>query len=135
MYNMLCLCCSFIINFFYNVYSSLLQIIAGYIGGEWLIHIRDLLGRQGLAIIVNFLLFFHLCFCFLFSDVLCPLFWATRTWQLLCLLVFCFFVFFFSGPFNQDLLVYRNYCVCSVKLYIFISDHCSVDFFEKGRVF
>ena len=33
MYNMLCLCCSFIINFFYNVYSFLLQMRAGGIGG------------------------------------------------------------------------------------------------------
>ena len=45
-------------------------------------------------------------------------------------------VFFVASPFNLELLGHRNCFVCHVKLFVkSVSDHYSVDFLGKGRVF
>ena len=56
--------------------------------------------------------------------------------SLFCVFPCLLFVFFVSGPFNEELLGHRNCCVCHVKLFVkSVSDHYSVDFLGKGSVF
>ena len=80
------------------------------------------------------ILCFHLHFCLLFSHVL-SLFLSVSS-MIVVVSVSLFIVFFVYGPFKYDLLGHRNCCVCHVKLSIkSVSDHYSVDFLGKGRVF
>ena len=67
---------------------------------------------------VQFLVFsYALVFCSFMSSV--PLFRQLEPdGCCACFFFFvCLFVFFLSGPLNQELLVHRNCCVCCVKLF------------------
>ena len=64
-----------------------------------------------------------------------PLFEVTIQLQLLCQFLCFLFLFFLSGPFNQELLVHTNFCVYHVKLFKkSVSGHYSVDFLGKMKL-
>ena len=95
-------------------------------GGGWLIYVSVWVGGQGVGI--NFSIF-----CSRYVLLLTVLPWLVH--ERCCVFLCSFSASFFSGGFNQALLVHRICWVCSVKLFQNqVSDHYSVDFLEKGRL-
>ena len=92
----------------------------------WLLSVRFLVVEQGVGIkLLFFFVLFFSCFQLFFYN-----------WELwlLCLFLCFLFAFFISSAFNKMLLVHRNSCVFSVKLFQKPgSEHFSVDFLEKWR--
>ena len=62
---------------------------------------------QGYYLIV---VFFYLYYYLLFSHVLC-LFFKSLEHDSCYISFYVYYLFFVSGPFNQELLVHRNCCV------------------------
>ena len=79
---------------------------------------------------------FFICV-FVFCSLISCLFFKWVEHDSCCVCFFCLlFAFCVSGPSNWELLGYRNCSVCNATLFIkSVSDHYSVDFLGKGRVF
>ena len=98
-----------------------------------LIYIRVQLGGQVVGIILQLLGFFYLLLSFVLS---CPLSLLLPGHGSCCVYCFAYFLFSLSPVPNQELLAHRKCCVCHGQLFIkSLSDHYSVDFLGKGRVF
>ena len=81
----------------------------GWEGWRWLIYVGVWEEGEGVGITLFLLFVLLLCCCWLlFHD------WCMMVVVFVSLFLFAFFV---SGPFNYMLLVQRNCCVCSVKLF------------------
>ena len=114
----------------------LLWMMGGWDRWGWLIHIRVWVRGQGVGIISQV---FSICTFVLWSLMLCFFFrWVEHDTCCVCFYVYYLFSFSpvpLTRSYWRTVLAHRN-CACNVTLFIkSVSDHYSVDFLGKARVF